>query len=125
MIAVFFRASVLDCEIPEVELEDGSVQSVLEVSFPDGQSIQPCCINDDKDEASVIPCTVTFQSSSPVTFTTAIIFTDGKEKYVLRTRFIIQFCVFFDASSGTRVIISFTFYCVRSLFGLLSIMSCH
>lgn len=77
------RASVLDCEIPEVELEDGSVQSVLEVSFPDGQSIQPCCINDDKDEASVIPCTVTFQSSSPVTFTTAIVFTDGKEKYDL------------------------------------------
>lgn len=109
MVVVFFRASVLDCEIPEVELEDGSVQSVLEVSFPDGQSIQPCCINDDKDEASVIPCTVTFQSSSPVTFITAIIFTDGKEKYVLRTRLIIQFCVFFDASRRTHVIISFTF----------------
>jgi len=79
---------VLDCEIPEVELEDGSLQSVLEVSFPDGQSIPPCCINDDKDEASVIPCTVTFQSSSPVTFTSAIVFTDGKEKYVLLTRWI-------------------------------------
>lgn len=74
---------MLDCEIPEVELEDGSLQSVLEVSFPDGQSIPPCCINDDKGEPSVIPCTVTFQSPSPVTFTTAIIFTDGKEKYVL------------------------------------------
>jgi len=87
-VSDFFRASVLDCEIPEVELEDGSVQSVLEVSFPDGQSIQPCCINDDKDEASIIPCTVTFQSSSPVTFTSAIVFTDGKEKYVLQTRWI-------------------------------------
>ena len=81
---------MLDCEIPEVELEDGSIQSVLEVSFPDGQSIQPCCINDDKDDASAIPCTVTFQSSSPVTFATAIIFTDGKEKYVLLTYLVLH-----------------------------------
>ena len=80
-IKLYFRASVLDCEIPEVELEDGSLQSVLEVTFPEGQSIQPCCPNDDKGEPCVIPCTVTFQSLSPVTCTTAIVFTDGKEKY--------------------------------------------
>lgn len=73
--------SVLDYEIPEVELEDGSLQSVLEVSFPDGQSIQPCCTSDDEGEPCVIPCTVTFLSPSPVSFTTAIVFTDGKEKY--------------------------------------------
>ena len=77
----FFRASVLDYEIPEVELEDGSLQSVLEVSLPNGQTIQPCCMNDDKGEPYVIPCTVTFKSSSPVSFTANIIFTDGKEKY--------------------------------------------
>jgi len=76
----FPRASVLDFEIPEVELEDGSLQSVLKVSLPNGQSIQPCCTNDDKGEPFVIPCTVTFQSSSPVSFTASIIFTDGKEK---------------------------------------------
>lgn len=72
---------MLDYEIPEVEMEDGSLQSVLELSFPDGQSIQPCCINDDKGEPCVIPCTVTFQSSSPVSFTTAVVFTDRKERY--------------------------------------------
>ena len=77
----FFRASVLDYEVPEVELEDGSLQSVLEVSFPEGQSIQPCCTSDEEGEPCVIPCTVTFQSSSPVSFTGAVIFTDGKEKY--------------------------------------------
>ena len=73
---------MLDYEIPQVELEDGSMQSVLEVSFPEGQSIQSCCTFEDEGEPCVIPCTATFQSSSPVSFTTAIVFTDGKEKYV-------------------------------------------
>lgn len=77
------RSSVLDYEIPQVELEDGSLQSVLEVSFPEGQSIQSCCTFEDEGEPCVIPCTATFQCSSPVSFTTAIVFTDGKEKYEL------------------------------------------
>ena len=74
---------MLDYEIPQVELEDGSLQSVLEVSFPEGQSIQSCCTFEDEGEPCVIPCTATFQCSSPVSFTTAVVFTDGKEKYVM------------------------------------------
>ena len=81
---------MLDYEIPQVELEDGSVQSVLEVSFPEGQSIQPCCTTGEEGEPCVIPCTVTFQSASPVSLTTVIVFTDGKEKYVTHKIFILR-----------------------------------
>ncbi|PFX34680.1 Calponin-likey domain-containing protein 2 [Stylophora pistillata] len=88
------RASVLDCEIPQVELEDGSLQSVLEITFPGGQSIQPCCTNDDNNQACVIPCTVTFQSPSPVTCNTAIVFTDGKENYELPVTATADNCLF-------------------------------
>lgn len=88
------RASVLDCEIPQVELEDGSLQSVLEITFPGGQSIQPCCTNDDNTQPCVIPCTVTFQSPSPVTCNTAIVFTDGKEKYELPVTATADNCLF-------------------------------
>ena len=72
---------MIDCEIPEVELEDGSLHSVLEVYFPEGQSIQSC-LSDKEKEPYQIPCRVTFQSPSPVSFTTPIIFTDGKERYI-------------------------------------------
>ena len=88
MTNLHFRSSVLDYEIPQVELEDGSLQSVLEVAFPEGQSIQPCCTSDVEGEPCIIPCTVTFQSASPVSLTTVIVFTDGKEKYVTYIIFI-------------------------------------
>ena len=72
----------MQCEVPEVELEDGSFSTVLSVTFLDDQTIRPCCVNSKDEEPCVIPCKVTFQSASPVSFSTVLTFDDGREKYV-------------------------------------------
>ena len=83
MFFLVYRAAVVDCEVPFVELGDGSLLSVLDVDFPDGRAIRPCCTDSSDDDPCVIACRITFQSPSPVSFTAGVQFTDGKDKYEL------------------------------------------
>ena len=67
---------MIDVELPDVELDDGSTLSVLSVTFPDGQTIQPCCAEEGHEEPFVLKCKVTFSSPRPVSFTQPIKFVD-------------------------------------------------
>ncbi|EDO32806.1 predicted protein, partial [Nematostella vectensis] len=78
------KTCTVSCEAPAVEMEDGSLQNVLDVCFPDGQTIKPCCVDSgEHQDPCVIPCRITFQSPSPVSFSAMITFTDGKDRYDL------------------------------------------
>ncbi|XP_072178621.1 cilia- and flagella-associated protein 47-like [Diadema setosum] len=74
--AGFRKETVIDVELPEVEVDDGSKMSVLSVTFPDGQTIQPCSADEGHKEPFVLKCKVTFCSSKPVSFTKPIKFVD-------------------------------------------------
>ncbi|XP_006816677.1 cilia- and flagella-associated protein 47-like, partial [Saccoglossus kowalevskii] len=72
----FRKETIIDVELPEVELDDGSITSVLNVTFPEGQIIQPCCSDDGDEDPFVLKCTVTFSSPKPVSFTQPVRFLD-------------------------------------------------
>ena len=71
-----YRETVIDVELPEVEVDDGSKVSVLSVTFPDGQTIQPCSADEGHKEPFILKCKVTFTSPKPVSFTKPIKFVD-------------------------------------------------
>ncbi|XP_041462969.1 cilia- and flagella-associated protein 47-like isoform X1 [Lytechinus variegatus] len=75
--AGFRKETVIDVELPEVEVDDGSKVSVLSVTFPDGQTIQPCSADEGHKEPYVLKCKVTFCSPKPVSFTMPIKFVDS------------------------------------------------
>lgn len=69
-------------EIPPIELEDGNVVDILQVTFKDDdQTIQRCVttskshLGEQRDKK--LSCTVTFQSLRPVSFSTHIRFVVG------------------------------------------------
>ena len=70
------RVTLIDVELPDVELDDGSKMSVLSVTFPDGQKIQPCCGDEGDEEPFILKCKVTFCSPRPVSFTQPVKFVD-------------------------------------------------
>ncbi|XP_071954714.1 cilia- and flagella-associated protein 47-like isoform X2 [Antedon mediterranea] len=74
--AGFTKKCVIDVELPDIELEDGSTSSILSVTFPDGQTIQPCSGDDGQEEPFVLKCRVTFSSPKPVSFSQPIKFID-------------------------------------------------
>ncbi|XP_022089961.1 cilia- and flagella-associated protein 47-like isoform X2 [Acanthaster planci] len=74
--AGFRKETVIDVELPDVELDDGSKMSVLSVTFPDGQKIQPCCGDEGDEEPFILKCKVTFCSPRPVSFTQPVKFVD-------------------------------------------------
>ena len=81
----------MHCEVPEVELEDGSSSTVLTVTFPSGQTVKPCCVDSSSDDPCIIPCKITFQSASPVSFSTVVTFVAGKDRFVYFYLFINKF----------------------------------
>ncbi|XP_033635373.1 cilia- and flagella-associated protein 47-like isoform X1 [Asterias rubens] len=74
--AGFRKVTLIDVELPDVELDDGSKMSVLSVTFPDGQKIQPCCGDEGDEEPFILKCKVTFCSPRPVSFTQPVKFVD-------------------------------------------------
>ncbi|XP_033113331.1 cilia- and flagella-associated protein 47-like isoform X2 [Anneissia japonica] len=74
--AGFRQKNVIDVELPDIELEDGSTSSILAVSFPDGQTIQPCSVDEGHQEPFILKCRVTFCSPRPVSFSQPIKFLD-------------------------------------------------
>ncbi|XP_077977423.1 cilia- and flagella-associated protein 47-like [Glandiceps talaboti] len=73
----FRKETVIEVDLPDIEMDDGSTHTVLSVNFPEGQVIQPCCADDGDEEPFVLKCTVTFSSPKPVSFTQPITFQDS------------------------------------------------
>ncbi|XP_078698604.1 cilia- and flagella-associated protein 47-like isoform X8 [Branchiostoma floridae x Branchiostoma belcheri] len=76
--SAYTKPSSIKVEIPDIELDDGSVASVLKVDFPKGQNIQPCSQDAGQEEPFVFPCVVTFASPRPVSFSQPITFVDDE-----------------------------------------------
>ena len=79
---IITSTSELSLEIPPIELEDGNVVDILQVTFKDeDQTIQRCATTSNnlhgEQRDKRLSCTVTFHSLRPVSFSTRIRFIAG------------------------------------------------
>ncbi|XP_074645875.1 cilia and flagella-associated protein 47-like isoform X2 [Tubulanus polymorphus] len=77
LTANYRKATEFEIEYPQVECEDGSKISPLEVVFLSRNIIQPCCGDDGQTEPCVIKCKLTFSSPKPVSFSKMLKFIDS------------------------------------------------
>ena len=70
----------MNFSIPKIELEDGSMVDILDVSFANGADKIPKSVlrdDSDDDEACSLACKISFKSARPVSFSTEIVFFVG------------------------------------------------
>ncbi|XP_065057284.1 cilia and flagella-associated protein 47-like isoform X2 [Rhopilema esculentum] len=87
------RVVTVKCIVPEVELEDGSELRVLDVTFPDGNIIQPCCQDFGEKEPFKMLCRISFESPKPVSFSTAIEFVTDQDRHPLHVMATADNCI--------------------------------
>lgn len=81
---IFFSDTPIDVFVPEIELEDGSVEDVLEVIFHENNIMRQSSLDLSNERTSYFKCQIRFYSKVHVSFSTHIAFTCGDIRYDFR-----------------------------------------